>query len=334
MSLDSAEDFKGTMPEGVLTGEFPGWKGFWKKKGAGWVEASKTIRAMHAEAVMLGVKFICGEKIGRVERLIYSTSSSTLLGAQTSDGISHTADTIILSAGANAPQLLDFEEQLLPKAWTLAHIPLSASEASLYKDLPVLYAVDRGFFIEPPSQIQSQHPSSHANEDSTRQVKYEIKICDEHPGYINPVANTSTITYESVPFARHQIPIKAEERMRNLLSETMPHLSTRPFSFARICWDADTPDRMFLIDKHPKLSNLIVAVGGSGNGFMTAPAIGPIVADLVEEKDGVGERMRKMMRWRPEGCVGRDIWDTQGRHGADEKVMNIQESKGWTTIWG
>jgi sarcosine oxidase/L-pipecolate oxidase len=306
------EEFKTSMPKGVLTGSFKGWKGFWKKTGAGWVEASRALEAMYNEARKLGVTFICGDRIGRVSQLRYA--EDTVCGALTIDGEQHTADTVILAAGANSPNILDFKHQLLPKAWTLAHIPLSASEAQTFKDLPVLYACDRGFFIEP------QHNSSTP----------EIKICDEHPGYINPADNTS------VPFAKLQIPLEAEERMRLMLRETMPHLSTRAFSFARICWDADTPDRMFLIDRHPKYTNLIVAVGGSGNGFMCATAIGPIVADIVEKKDGeegvVGERVRKIMRWRPELAVGRDMWDTQGRHGGDEKVMDLREVEGWTNI--
>lgn len=60
----------------------------------------------------------------------------------------------------------------------------------------------------------------------------------------------------SVPFAKHQIPGEAEERVRGFLRETMPHLAERPFSFARICWCADTPNRAFLISKHPDYPSL------------------------------------------------------------------------------
>jgi sarcosine oxidase/L-pipecolate oxidase len=75
-------DFRSTMPEGVLTGDFAGWKGFWKRQGAGWVEASRALVAMYSEAVRLGVNFICGENIGRVSQLIYSTTSTSILGAE------------------------------------------------------------------------------------------------------------------------------------------------------------------------------------------------------------------------------------------------------------
>lgn len=35
--LNTPADFRATMPDGVLTGNFPGWKGGFKRKGAGWV---------------------------------------------------------------------------------------------------------------------------------------------------------------------------------------------------------------------------------------------------------------------------------------------------------
>jgi sarcosine oxidase/L-pipecolate oxidase len=311
--LNTASDFQKTMPDGVLTGSFPNWRGFWKKSGAGWVFASGAMRAMHAEATRLGVRFITGDPEGNVTSLLYDSDRTAVLGATTADSTSHFAAQTILAAGASSTRLLDFESQLRPTAWTLAHLPLSASEAQLYRNLPVLYGVDRGFFIEPDEE------------------KHEMKICDEHPGYVNPVANSTTGAMESVPFSRMQIPVEAEMRMRRLLHESMPQFADRPFSFARICWDADTIDRMFLIDKHPNIANLLVAVGGSGNGFMTSPAIGSIVADVLEGKEG-DERVRQVMRWRPKLCKDRDLWDTQGRHGAEEKVMDFRDVAEWTKI--
>lgn len=310
--LQTSEDFQKTMPPGVLQGKFPGWRGFWKQGGAGWVFASGALRAMHAEAVRLGVQFVTGEPEGKVTRLVYDNSSKTVLGACTANGTSHFAKRTILSAGASSDLLLDFQGQLRPTAWTLAHIPLSSEEAMLYKNLPVLYGVDRGFFIEPDAE------------------KHEIKLCDEHPGYINPVVDDGR--FRSIPFARHQIPAEAEARMRLLLREAMPQLAERNFSFARICWDADTVDRRFLIDNHPDIENLVVAVGGSGNGFMTCPAIGVLVADLLEDKGEVEGRVKKMLRWRPETAVDRDWWDSQGRYGADGRVMDLSAVTEWTKI--
>ena len=117
------------------------------------------------EGLRLGVSFITGEEEGNVRGLIYENGD--VKGAKTLDGKEHRADRTILCAGANAAALFDFRDQLRPTAWTLAHIRMTDEEVELFKDLPVLFNVERGFFMEP-------------DEDN-----HELKICDEHPGYCN-----------------------------------------------------------------------------------------------------------------------------------------------------
>ena len=143
--LSSPSDFRSTMPNGVLTGDFPGWKGCFREEGAGWLFARGALQSVFQEACRLGVQFMTGSVKGKVERLIYS--SSDILGAQTADGIKHLADRTILCAGANSDILFNFEQQLRPTAWTLAHIQMTPDERKLWKNLPVLFNVERGFFI-------------------------------------------------------------------------------------------------------------------------------------------------------------------------------------------
>jgi sarcosine oxidase/L-pipecolate oxidase len=157
--LNSAEDFRRTMPEGVLTGDFPGWKGFFRETGAGWVFARGALEAAYKEASRLGVNFVTGDE-GAVEKLVYSTAGDDVTGAQTVDGREHKADHVILCAGAGSDQLLDFEKQLRPTAWTLAHIQMAEAERALWKDLPVLFNVNSGFFIVSSSYLFPH--SSHA----------------------------------------------------------------------------------------------------------------------------------------------------------------------------
>ncbi|KAF8849914.1 fructosyl amine:oxygen oxidoreductase-like protein [Acephala macrosclerotiorum] len=309
--LDSPAAFQATMPEGVLTGDFPGWKGGFKRTGAGWVFARGALVAAYEEAKRLGVKFITGPE-GAVTSLLMENGD--VAGAVTSDGVEHRAKTTILSAGANAPQLLDMKDQLRPTAWTLAHIKMSPEECKLYKDLPVLFNIECGFFMEPDAE------------------KHELKICDEHPGYCNWTTNPSSSSSSkiSLPFAKHQIPLEAEYRVREFLKHTMPQLSSRPFSFARICWCADTPDRQFLIDRHPEYPSLVLAVGGSGHGFTHITSVGGFVADVVERRlDG---RLKRAFRWRPETAVGRNWEDVQGRRGGPNKMMDFGDVREWTDI--
>lgn len=138
----------------------------------------------------------------------------------------------------------------------------------------------------------------------------------------------------SVPFARHQIPREAELRARQFLRECMPQLADRPFSFARICWCADTPNRTFLISQHPEYASLMLGVGGSGHGFCHIPAIGGFIVDAMEDK--LDPRMKHSFRWRPETAINRDWDDLHGRFGPDgsNRVMqfgDISEEE-WTTV--
>ncbi|GIJ82921.1 hypothetical protein Asppvi_001436 [Aspergillus pseudoviridinutans] len=315
VKLETAEDFRQTMPPGVLTGDFPGWKGWWHKSGAGWIHAKKAMISAFNEAKRLGVKFITGSPEGNVVSLVYEDSD--VVGARTADGRVHRAHRTILSAGAGSDGLLDFKKQLRPTAWTLCHIQMDPEEVKRYRNLPVLFNIAKGFFMEP-------------DED-----KHELKICDEHPGYCNFLSDPDRPGQEkSVPFAKHQIPLEAEARARDFLRDTMPHLADRPLSFARICWDADTPDRAFLIDRHPEHPSLLVAVGGSGNGAMQMPTIGGFIADALESK--LQKEVKDVVRWRPETAVDRDWRATQNRFGGPDRIMDFQKvgEDQWTRIGG
>lgn len=309
--LKTKEDFRNTMPPGVLTGDFPGWQGWSKKNGCGWVQARKALEATVAEATRLGVTFIGGPR-GQALTLIYEDGD--VKGAVVFEGPAFRADRVILCAGANAPRIFDMQDQLRPTAWTLAHIKMSLEESKLYKDLPVLFNIERGFFMEPDKD------------------NHELKICDEHPGYCNWETDPSDSKRISTPFAFHQIPIEAEQRVRDFLKDTMPHLADRPFSHARICWCADTPDRAFLISRHPDYPSLVLGVGGSGHGFSYIPAIGGVISDCVE--GCMDPLMKERFRWRPETAINRDWTDLQDRHGPDgsDHVMDFQKVKAWTNI--
>ena len=310
--LETKEEFRATMPQGVLTGEFPGWKGWWMKKGAGWVHARKSMESAAREAERLGARFISGGMAGQVESLI--CEDGDVKGARTADGKEHRADRIILAAGANASSIFNMKDQLRPTAWTLAHIKMTKEETKVYRNLPVLFNIERGFFMEP-------------DEDND-----ELKICDEHPGYCNWTADTQNSSRTSVPFAKHQIPREAEMRVRGFLREAMPHLADRPFTFARMCWCADSPNRAFLISKHPDYASLILAVGGSGHGFCHIPSVGGFIVDAMEDK--LNAKMKESFRWRPETAVGRNWDDLQNRFGPDgsNRVMDLRDVKEWTEI--
>ena len=310
--LESPEDFRQSFPEGILNGEFKGWKGFYKPNGAGWAHARKTIVSMYKEAERLGVKFVTGGEEGRVVSLI--GEDGDIRGARTADGKEHRADRTILSAGATAPQLVDMKNQIRSTAWTLGHIQMTPEETKAYKDLPVLFHLEQGFFIEP-------------DEDAN-----QLKICDEHPGYCNWVTKPGAEFPTSMPFAKQQIPVQSERRIHELLRTTMPQLAGRPLVHARLCWCADTRDRTFIITYHPTHPSLVIASGDTGSGFSSVPAIGQFIVDCME--GSLEPRFARLWRWRPE--IAQGFWGEEvlGRTGADWKVIDLQKAaaEGWTHI--
>lgn len=70
-----------------------------------------------------------------------------------------------------------------------------------------------------------------------------------------------------------------EEHVREWLAGTMPGAAGELLK-AETCLYTNTPDAHFLIDLHPKRSNIVLACPCSGHGFKFAPAIGEAIAEL------------------------------------------------------
>ncbi|PWY70916.1 fructosyl amine: oxygen oxidoreductase [Aspergillus heteromorphus CBS 117.55] len=308
VEMSRPEQFRDLAPA-VLKGDFPGWKGYFLRSGAGWAHARNALVAAAREAQRLGVKFVAGSPAGKVITLIFENDD--VRGAVTEDGKIWHADQTILCAGANAGQFLDFKDQLRPTAWTLVHITLDPEERKLYKDIPVIFNIEKGFFFEPDEE------------------RGEIKICDEHPGYTNMV-RSSDGSVQGLPFEKTQVPLESEARVRALLRETVPQLADRPFSFARICWCADTANREFIIDRHPQHQSLILGCGASGRGYKYLPSIGGLIVDAMEGK--VPPKVHELIKWSPEVASNRNWNDTLGRFGGPNRVMDFQEVKEWTKV--
>lgn len=58
--------------------------------------------------------------------------------------------------------------------------------------------------------------------------------------------------------------------------------SAGPCTHSQVCMYTTTPDKHFVIDRHPKHPHVAIAAGFSGHGFKFAPTVGEILADLAE----------------------------------------------------
>lgn len=72
-----------------------------------------------------------------------------------------------------------------------------------------------------------------------------------------------------------------EQPVRNFIRSHLP--SADGFrTYASVCLYTLSPDRHFVIDRHPDLPTVVIATGFSGHGFKFAPVVGEMVADLVD----------------------------------------------------
>jgi sarcosine oxidase len=69
--------------------------------------------------------------------------------------------------------------------------------------------------------------------------------------------------------------------IRPQLDQYVPGLG--PLTKGQVCMYTVTPDRHFVIDRHPAFPQVSVACGFSGHGFKFATVVGEVLADLAED---------------------------------------------------
>ncbi|KAL0072627.1 hypothetical protein AAF712_000390 [Marasmius tenuissimus] len=93
-------------------------------------------------------------------------------------------------------------------------------------------------------------------------------------GFTHTVEQVSTPrTLTSNPNNGLSIPKEVVKDLRESLRTMYPDLAKKPFSSTRLCWYNDTPDGDWVIGRHPKDRNLILATGDSGHAFKVGQVI-------------------------------------------------------------
>ncbi|XP_075296125.1 peroxisomal sarcosine oxidase [Opisthocomus hoazin] len=67
--------------------------------------------------------------------------------------------------------------------------------------------------------------------------------------------------------------------LSSFISSYLPRLEPRP-AVMESCLYTNTPDGDFILDRHPKFSNIIIGAGFSGHGFKLAPVVGKLLCEL------------------------------------------------------
>ncbi|XP_074969624.1 peroxisomal sarcosine oxidase [Phalacrocorax aristotelis] len=67
--------------------------------------------------------------------------------------------------------------------------------------------------------------------------------------------------------------------LSSFISSYLPGLEPQP-AVVETCLYTNTPDEDFILDRHPKFSNIIIGAGFSGHGFKLAPVVGKLLCEL------------------------------------------------------
>lgn len=261
--LDSEDSFKRCVPMDI---DFKGWTGYFNKH-AGYAHALKAMKYVAEECRQNGVKFV----VDRIQGLSIS-DDSTLNGVVGKDGKLYTADLTILALGAHITSLMpELGVFVSPQSWSVGHLKLSKEEASPFKNMPVFNCRDIGFCFEP-------------DEDSNT-----IKMCNESAGWIN--YNPESKERYSVPTETNEGVCEDDKKALEAQAAIFfPQLKGKEVVDRKICWCCDRSNSDFVIDYHPKYSNLLLTTADSGHAFKMLPIFGKWVVDkingtLVKEKE-------------------------------------------------
>lgn len=292
---------------------------------AGWCDAERATMSFLRVATNNGVNRVTGE----VTSLTYSTTDGKLTGIRASTGQIYTADKIVLATGAWTSTLLSPLEDAL-------HI----SEPDRIEQQITCVGRLSAYYTIPEQQVQAIIKSKMPVVVVGGQIDFIPPSIPNKTVKINDL-KTEVLNYTTTPSGqRISAPLRGLDQSRipphlriqseQVISAALPHFTSHhtPARW-RICFDAVTPSEDFLIcvHPHPKLTNLVVATGGSFHSYKFLPIIGRYVAKVLsgegcgEEKDrtwgwkGREERMRGggLEFGRKEGIARRIVWEEEGR---------------------
>ena len=77
------------------------------------------------------------------------------------------------------------------------------------------------------------------------------------------------------------------EKAMEFIAHRFPDFKNAPLIENRVCPYENSPDGNFLFDHHPEASNLYFLGGGSGHGFKHGPALGELIANIIQGKSSI-----------------------------------------------
>ncbi|KAJ9265273.1 hypothetical protein DTO195F2_1885 [Paecilomyces variotii] len=275
---------------------------------AGWADAAGAITALAARCSELGVSFVTGPR-GTMTSLRIDDSRVT--GVHVAKGPPISSSNVILATGAWSNQYLDLTHAVSSSAQPVGFIQLTSKEAAEISRMPVVINMTSGFFVFPPTphtNILKVARHSHGFDTS---IQVDGRTISSPKRDVNNAASS-------------YLPDDADEALREGLRQILPKLADKPWVRRRLCWYTDTPQGDFVVDNHPTIKGLFIAIGGAGHGFKFLPILGKYIADCFEDKASTEVRQK----WRLEKSsqtTGPMVCNDGSRRGPARRLLTAQE---------
>ena len=114
------------------------------------------------------------------------------------------------------------------------------------------------------------------------QFPYGLPACDHQGLKLSTFYGWETVNH--IKEVDYTPSLQWIETLRPFLKQYLPNANGDLIETRR-CLYTMTPDKHFIIDKHPEYSNIFIAAGFSGHGFKFTTLVGKILTDLVTKKE-------------------------------------------------
>lgn len=238
--------------------------------------SAQAITAVYHEARILGVSFAFGDDGNAVN------ISSCKVAVKS--GKTYSAKKILVTTGAATPSLIPLDAQISPWAAFVTHIQLTKEEYEKYKNMPIFFSAEYGYFFPPDSQ--------------NHKIKLALTTCDGFAEGTDPFdKNRGTIRIAKYDIKKNNvIPVAHSQDAKNLLHLLIPELEGHELVDSKTCWTADSSTNKFLIDKCPYYENVYVASGDSSHAFKFLPTIGKYIVQKLE--GSLSDELNEAWKWK------------------------------------
>ena len=216
--------------------------------GSGVLMARQSVQALVADSIRQGLDY-------RVANVVAPAPSAKLDHVVTDAGEKIAAATFIFACGAWLPRLFP---QLLGQ-----RIFPTRQEVFFFAPPP-----GDDCFASPSMPAWFHHPALVYGVPDLENRGFKVSV-DKHGPPFDPETGLRQVSDEGLAIARDYI------------AQRFPKLKNAALTESRVCQYENTSNGDFVIDRHPQMTNVLIAGGGSGHGFKHGPAVGDYVCRLL-----------------------------------------------------